>query len=730
MSTSKYPNRDALREALDIYLEAMYPFVSKYLDVDIKEEEIEEKDIAHYIRKDWEYTFKEQFKVPGKFHYYEARTVTSLIVEGRNRVSHQRLKDLEPLFTRSQLFFIAELLGEINKLDAQHKVKTLLDKLVDDAEDEIKKIAVKIERAKYQKSINEIEKRLVSEEESNKKLSQQVLDNAVKLDERKKEFEKLSNQLTDAELQVDEKEKQRKKLDRQVKNAKAGNDKLKRDLAGAKQRLEKSEAARADYEERLETKSEELERIKTDMDVSEKRLTAESNRFAALQAEKDSFEECFRSAWNLLTTAAIGDQSVFPPIETDSAVRILDRRNIEKKNYLLGLLEQKQPTIIYVQSEEMVDLLLEGVIPEKADLIEKHGKQTSEAEEAEILEKLENGELIAVVSDTTFSTLTSAHCVEHFVFCHLAPKLDEFFKQCEAAFISEKSNYLHLIYNTEQDVEGLNQWLTQKYPDKEKLRELYRELRRFAETDDGFIKPENVYNESIYNKLGMAKLGVKTGLAIFQELQFLERNEVGVKVLPDPEERDLDESKIHCDGEKLKLEIAETQAFQLKKQIEQIWEGIQERLDVGSEQMLYERDVDKTDFGISETGDSLKPIETVENGSGPDEEDTESAKEFNKKREPKPSSTETTEKDRNDIAVQVAELRINATGSRPLAWRRIREKLGLKYNQFHKGIRHSEGYRNAVIERIKSLKSAEGGWEYNGKLSVLTGIEDIENYLE
>ncbi|MXY27013.1 hypothetical protein F4Y59_02485, partial [Candidatus Poribacteria bacterium] len=125
LNTPKYPNRYALREALDIYLEAMSLFVSKYLDVDIKEEEIEEKDIAHYIETGWN-TFKEQFKVYdryGKFHhYYEARTVTSLIVEGRNRNSHQRLKDLNPLFTRAQLFFIAEILGKIDALDAQGDV--------------------------------------------------------------------------------------------------------------------------------------------------------------------------------------------------------------------------------------------------------------------------------------------------------------------------------------------------------------------------------------------------------------------------------------------------------------------------------------------------------------------------------------------------------------------------------------------------------------------------------
>lgn len=105
-----------------------------------------------------------------------------------------------------------------------------------------------------------------------------------------------------------------------------------------------------------------------------------------------------------------------------------------------------------------------------------------------------------------------------------------------------------------------------------------------------------------------------------------------------------------------------------------------------------------------------------------------------KQREKKPSiaeryTAETTEETRDELAVKVAELRINASGSKPLSWCRIREKLGLKNDQFHKVIRLSEGYRTAVINRIKSLKAQEGGWDYNGKLKVLTGIEIVESEL-
>lgn len=89
----------------------------------------------------------------------------------------------------------------------------------------------------------------------------------------------------------------------------------------------------------------------------------------------------------------------------------------------------------------------------------------------------------------------------------------------------------------------------------------------------------------------------------------------------------------------------------------------------------------------------------------------------------------TTEADRDEVARKLVELRINATGSKPLAWRKIREKLGLHNDHFHKVIRVSDGYRKAVIDRIKSLRAQEGGWEYSRNLERLTGIELTEEEL-
>ena len=57
-----------------------------------------------------------------------------------------------------------------------------------------------------------------------------------------------------------------------------------------------------------------------------------------------------------------------------------------------------------------------------------------------------------------------------------------------------------------------------------------------------------------------------------------------------------------------------------------------------------------------------------------------------------------------------------------MSWRRIREKLGLKNDEFHKVIRLEDHFQESVVERIESF---EGGWQYSGKLNVLLGFEPI-----
>ena len=382
--------------------------------------------------------------------------------------------------------------------------------------------AVEVKKAKYEKSIAEIEGRLASAESSNKELSNQITDSDTKLGKKTEELEKLSERLVAAKLGEKESEKRLNSTSKQLEKVRAEHSACEERLTTVSNQLSSTEVERNDYKKRLKTTSKELEEAK---------------------AEWQMYKDSLSAMQNLFTASTIGNM-VFPPFETDSAVRILDRRNTEKKNYLLNLLEQKQPTIIYVQSEEKIDQLRDLVGSEKAAVIEKHSEQTSETEETEILKKLENRELIAIVSNTTLSTLASSHCVEHFIFCHLVPGLDEFFKRCQPAFISEKNTYLHLIYDSEKDMNGVNQWLAQKYPDEEALRGAYRELKKLAKANGGFVRLQEVYNT-----LDMVEPGIETSLAIFEELGFLERDRKGIITFLSPIPRELDESEIYRSGE-------------------------------------------------------------------------------------------------------------------------------------------------------------------------------------
>ena len=142
-------------------------------------------------------------------------------MEGRNQVSHQRLRELDPEFTRSQLFLIAEILGKIKSPDVQREVEDIRDKLFNDTAEQLEAVseAVEVEKAKYEKSIAEVKKRLAAEKENNKKLSNQIIDNAVKLDEKKEELEKLSGQLVSVKLSKKEYENRLNSTSKQLKKA-------------------------------------------------------------------------------------------------------------------------------------------------------------------------------------------------------------------------------------------------------------------------------------------------------------------------------------------------------------------------------------------------------------------------------------------------------------------------------------------------------------------------------
>ena len=279
------------------------------------------------------------------------------------------------------------------------------------------------------------------------------------------------------------------------------------------------------------------------------------------------------SDWQIRSQGRDMKWDVFPGRSAESSVKIIDERNTNKKKYLLSLLAQEESCIIYVQDEEMLDLLLTKLIPESIEGIARHDETTPEAEEAALLKQLENGELRAIASSSTFSHLEDFPNVKHFVFCHLTPSFDTFFKRCKPAFASDETSYLCLIYN-DTDETQMHNWIAQKYPTDDELRRLYGDMRKVIQSNGAAGYPEA---EMLDGRLG-AVLTVQTGLTIFEELQCIARHgELGhklVKLLP-VQKSGLSYSPTYLRGKWIKQTIPSFIEFQLKENIESMWERIE-----------------------------------------------------------------------------------------------------------------------------------------------------------
>ena len=83
----------------------------------------------------------------------------------------------------------------------------------------------------------------------------------------------------------------------------------------------------------------------------------------------------------------------------------------------------------------------------------------------------------------------------------------------------------------------------------------------------------------------------------------------------------------------------------------------------------------------------------------------------------------TSQEERVELAKKVAELRIDPDADRAMSWKSIREHedVCLKSDEFHKIIRLSDYYKEAVLNRLTTLIGT--GFIYNGNLDTLCGIE-------
>ncbi|MDE0014209.1 MAG: DUF499 domain-containing protein [Candidatus Poribacteria bacterium] len=134
MNSSKRPNQDALYQALNIYRDAMRPFILRNLktvqglapeDRIQNEADIDIGDFPHLFRKYWRDAFEQCFD-PDR----DVRSAVGLITEARNKVSHPESEDFAPEYALSRLHEIADILGQINTPEQKGEVETIRDRLL------------------------------------------------------------------------------------------------------------------------------------------------------------------------------------------------------------------------------------------------------------------------------------------------------------------------------------------------------------------------------------------------------------------------------------------------------------------------------------------------------------------------------------------------------------------------------------------------------------------------
>ena len=134
MNSSKSPNQDAIYKAINIYRDAMRPFIFKSMKAVsglLAEENIHnETDIdinsfPHLFRIHWHTAFEQRFD-PDR----DVRSAVGVITEARNRVSHPGGEDLPPGYAIGRLHEIADILGQINAPEQKREVEAIRDKLL------------------------------------------------------------------------------------------------------------------------------------------------------------------------------------------------------------------------------------------------------------------------------------------------------------------------------------------------------------------------------------------------------------------------------------------------------------------------------------------------------------------------------------------------------------------------------------------------------------------------
>ncbi len=263
---------------------------------------------------------------------------------------------------------------------------------------------------------------------------------------------------------------------------------------------------------------------------------------------------------------------MFPTEEEKSPVKIVDHRVLDnKQDYLRKLLVQEEPTLLYVRDEKALNQLF-GMFA-STEKIGRCEAEMSEADRAEVVDKLAHGKLDAIASNCTLIHLPH---ITHIVFCHPIPQHLTFFNRCQAAFKHPETTYIHLVYQS-NDIEWMWKYLSCEYPDGQVLRKLYKCLQTLSQANGGRLTLEAIAADLQTDSI--PDITVKNGLSILEELQlvkqYLNFPEQEIQLLPPPsKKRQLHESETYLNGEQIKQTSQWFSEFQVRQNVKQIWERV------------------------------------------------------------------------------------------------------------------------------------------------------------
>ena len=332
---TKYPNREALRKAHDIYRDAMRSFIVRCLkrvqgekvedliqdslnDWEVEqfkqdlqqynrkpEASIDIKNFPNIIRKYWfcDRGFRQEFDFNSK-----VRSKTETIVEGRNFWAHPGLKDVDPDHTRANLTYVAEVLGEIKNQDAKREVEDIRDRLFSDEEEE---------------HTADVSDQLEVVRAENTELKKQLNTASSRLEEMETEWIASEERLTDMS-----------------------------------NRLESVEAENADLKKRLLEKENRLQAVESES--NERLKTLASTR--KVSAPKSSIAEKFRAATTLEDRVEIGRKVAALRINAEGSQGMAWRKIREELRRTEGLhLEQEDLREVIRREDHFKESVVERI---------------------------------------------------------------------------------------------------------------------------------------------------------------------------------------------------------------------------------------------------------------------------------------------------------------------------------------------------------------------------------